>query len=45
MDGSTIDVIDLATDRVMQTFDFGHGVRPTALSSDQPMDYSTSQRS
>jgi DNA-binding beta-propeller fold protein YncE len=27
-DGSTMDVIDLATDRVMQTFDFGHGVRP-----------------
>jgi DNA-binding beta-propeller fold protein YncE len=27
-DGSTIDVIDLTTDRVVQTFDFGHGVRP-----------------
>jgi DNA-binding beta-propeller fold protein YncE len=27
-DGSTMDVIDLASDRVVQTFDFGHGVRP-----------------
>jgi YVTN family beta-propeller protein len=27
-DGRTIDVIDIASHRVIQTFDFGHGVRP-----------------
>lgn len=27
-DGSMIDVIDLASDSVVKTFDFGHGVRP-----------------
>jgi DNA-binding beta-propeller fold protein YncE len=27
-DGSTLDVIDLATRRVIHTIDFGHGVRP-----------------
>jgi YVTN family beta-propeller protein len=27
-DGRTMDVIDLASHRVIQTFDFGHGVRP-----------------
>ena len=30
-DGSTIDVIDLETDAVIHTFDFGHGVRPHCI--------------
>jgi YVTN family beta-propeller protein len=30
-DGSTIDVIDLESDRVISTFDFGHGVRPHCI--------------
>jgi DNA-binding beta-propeller fold protein YncE len=30
-DGSIIDVIDLATNAVVQTFDFGHGVRPHCI--------------
>jgi YVTN family beta-propeller protein len=30
-DGSIIDVIDLATNTVVQTFDFGHGVRPHCI--------------
>ncbi|MGB6430691.1 MAG: cytochrome D1 domain-containing protein [Candidatus Acidiferrales bacterium] len=30
-DGSTIDVIDLESRRVVQTFDFGHGVRPHCI--------------
>jgi len=30
-DGGTIDVIDLTSNRVTQTFDFGHGVRPHCI--------------
>jgi YVTN family beta-propeller protein len=30
-DGSSIDVIDLASNRVTQTFEFGHGVRPHCI--------------
>jgi YVTN family beta-propeller protein len=30
-DGSTIDVIDLESDRVINAFDFGHGVRPHCI--------------
>jgi YVTN family beta-propeller protein len=30
-DGSTIDVIDLQSNHVMQVFDFGHGVRPHCI--------------